>query len=45
VCDDIYQITSIQGLTALSPEIDCDLTAMDLPPITSAVFFIAKNFW
>jgi hypothetical protein len=27
---------------ALSPEIDCDHTAMGLPPITPAVFLIAK---
>jgi hypothetical protein len=30
-----------KGLTALSSEIDCDQTAMGLPPIMSAVFFIA----
>jgi hypothetical protein len=31
-----------KGLTALTPEIDCDQTAMDLPPVTSAVFLIAN---
>jgi hypothetical protein len=30
---------------ALTPEINCDQTAMDLPPVTSAVFFTAKQFW
>jgi hypothetical protein len=30
-----------KGLTASSPEIDCNQTAMDLPPVTSAVFLIA----
>jgi hypothetical protein len=31
-----------KGLTASPPEIDCYQTAMDLPPVTSAVFLIAK---
>jgi hypothetical protein len=35
----------IKGLIALTPEIDCDQTAMGLPPITSAAFIIAKSFW
>jgi hypothetical protein len=30
---------------AITPEIGCDQTAMRLPPITSAVFLIAKCFW
>jgi hypothetical protein len=34
-----------KGLITLTPEIDCDQTAMNLPPITSAVFLIAKQFW
>jgi hypothetical protein len=29
-------------LIALTPEIDCEQTAMGLPPVTSAVFFIAN---
>jgi hypothetical protein len=29
-------------LTALPPEIDCDQTAMGLPPVTSPIFHIAK---
>jgi hypothetical protein len=33
------------GLTAFPPEIDYNLTAMGLPPVTSAVFLIAKSFW
>jgi hypothetical protein len=33
------------GLKAFTPEMDCDHTAMDLPPATSAVFCIAKSFW
>jgi hypothetical protein len=28
----------------LTPEIDCDQTAMGLPPVTSVVFLIASNF-
>jgi hypothetical protein len=32
-------------LIAFIPEIDCDQTAMGLPPVTSAVFFTAKYFW
>jgi hypothetical protein len=31
-------------LSALAPEMDCDQTAMGLPPVTSAVFLIAKSF-
>jgi hypothetical protein len=31
-------------LTALTSEIDCDLTEMGLPPVTSA-FLIAESFW
>jgi hypothetical protein len=33
-----------KGLTALTPEVDCDQTAIGLPPVTSAVFLIASNF-
>jgi hypothetical protein len=29
-------------LIALTPEIDCNMTAMGLPPVTSAVFLIAN---
>jgi hypothetical protein len=35
----------IQGLTASLLEIGCNQTAMGLPPVTSAVFLIAKSFW
>jgi hypothetical protein len=30
------------GLIAFTPEINCDQTAMGLPPVTSAVFLTAK---
>jgi hypothetical protein len=33
-----------KGLIALTPEVDCDQTAMGLPPVTSAVCLIAKSF-
>jgi hypothetical protein len=33
-----------KGLIALTPEIDCDQTASGLPPATSAVFLLAKQF-
>jgi hypothetical protein len=29
-------------INTLTPEIDCDQTAVGLPPVTSAVFLIAK---
>jgi hypothetical protein len=35
----------IKRLTASPPEIDCNQTAVGLPPVTSAVFLIAKSFW
>jgi hypothetical protein len=31
-----------KGLIALITEIDCNKTAMGLPPVTSAVFLIAN---
>jgi hypothetical protein len=31
-----------KGLKAFTPEIDCNKTAMVLPPVTSAVFLIAN---
>jgi hypothetical protein len=31
-----------KGLIALTPEIDCDQTAMGLPPVSSEGFLIAK---
>jgi hypothetical protein len=34
-----------KGLAASPPEIDRNQTAMGLPPVTSAVFLIAKSFW
>jgi ABC-type iron transport system FetAB permease component len=33
-----------KGLIALTPQIDCDQTAIGLPPVTSAVFQIAIIF-
>jgi hypothetical protein len=35
-------LMATKGLIALKPEIDCDQMAMGLPPVTSAVFIIAK---
>jgi hypothetical protein len=35
-------LKATKGLTALTPEIDCDQAAMDLPPVTSAVFLVAE---
>jgi hypothetical protein len=35
-------VKATNRLIALTPEINCDLTAMGLPPVTSAVFFIAN---
>jgi hypothetical protein len=32
-------------LTALTLEMDCDVTAMGIPSVTSAVLLIAKLFW
>jgi hypothetical protein len=32
----------VKGSIALAPEIDCDQTAIGLPPVTSAVSLIAK---
>jgi hypothetical protein len=29
-------------INSIAPEIDCDQTAMGLPPVTSAVFLIAE---
>jgi hypothetical protein len=34
-----------QSIEAFTPEIDCDHIAMGLPPVTSAVFLIASEFW
>jgi hypothetical protein len=28
-----------------TPEIDCNLTKIGIPPATSLVFVIAKSFW
>jgi hypothetical protein len=33
-----------KGLTTLTPEINCDQTLMNLPPVTSAVLFTSKYF-
>jgi hypothetical protein len=38
-------LKTTKGLIALTPEIDCNKTPMGLPPVTSAVFFIANKFW
>jgi hypothetical protein len=38
-------VKATKGLIALTPEIDCNKTAMGLPPVTSAVFFAANSFW
>jgi hypothetical protein len=35
-------LKATKGILALTPEIDCDQTAMGLPPVTTAVFLIAK---
>jgi hypothetical protein len=37
-------IKATKGLTALTPEIDYDQSAIGLPPITSAVLLIANYF-
>jgi hypothetical protein len=36
-------LKATERLTAAPP--DCNQTAMGLPPVTSAVFLIAKSFW
>jgi hypothetical protein len=33
-----------KGLTAFTPDMDCDQTVMGLSPVTSAVFLIANSF-
>jgi hypothetical protein len=38
-------VKGYKGLTALPSEMDCNHTAIDLPPVSSAVFLIAKAFW
>jgi hypothetical protein len=35
-------VKATKGLIALTHEIGCDETAMGLPPVTSAMFLIAK---
>jgi hypothetical protein len=32
-------------INSITPEIDCNKTAMGLPPVTSTVFFIGNKFW
>jgi hypothetical protein len=39
---DVEKVTK-ELILALTPEIDCDQMAMGLPPVTSAVFLIAKS--
>jgi hypothetical protein len=36
-------VKATKGLTALTSEIDCNKTAMGIPPVTSAVF-LKTNF-
>jgi hypothetical protein len=38
-------VNTTKGLIALTPDIDCNKTAMGLPPVSSAVFLIANYFW
>jgi hypothetical protein len=40
-----WMTKATNGPIALTPEIDCDQTAMDLPPNTSAVILITKSVW
>jgi hypothetical protein len=35
-------VKGYEALIAFAPEIDCDQTALGLPPVTSAVLLIAK---
>jgi hypothetical protein len=35
-------VKATKGLTALTPKIDCDQTAMGLPLVTSAEYLTAK---
>jgi hypothetical protein len=37
-------VKATKGLIAIKNDIDCDPTAMGLPPVASAVFLIAKYF-
>jgi hypothetical protein len=39
------RISATKGLITLTPQINCDQTAMGLPSVSSAVFLIAKQFW
>jgi hypothetical protein len=38
-------VKATKELIALTPEKDYDQTAMGLPPVMSALFLIAKQFW
>jgi hypothetical protein len=38
-------VEGTKELTALTLEMDCDQTATGSPPVTIAVFPIAKSFW
>jgi hypothetical protein len=35
-------VKATKGIMSLTPEIDCNKTAMGLPPVASAVFLIAN---
>jgi hypothetical protein len=39
------QFNSLTGLTAFTSKMNCDLTAIGLPPVTSVVFLIIGSFW
>jgi hypothetical protein len=39
-CPGLNKRIASKELTALTPEIDCDQTAMGLPPVTTAVLLI-----
>jgi hypothetical protein len=42
----IYEVINVtKGTTALIPEKDYDQTAIGLPLVMCAVFFLAKSFW
>jgi hypothetical protein len=38
----VFVVKGAKGLTALTPLMDSDQIAMDIPPVTSAVFLTTK---